>query len=106
MRSRFAILLAIAAVCATTALAGWTSDSLVTGGPGVYRIFLAHNNAHKVVFGTDRVGHLVWQGGPTADHAFGIWYNRYSPGSGSQPGKWGADFAVVPYSSKKKVAHA
>jgi len=106
MRSRFAMLLAIAAVCATTASAGWTSDSLVTGSTGVYRTFLSYNCAHKVVFGTDGVGHVVWQGGPFTNSFEGIWYNRYSPGSGSQAGRWGADFAVAPYSSKKKVAYA
>jgi len=107
MRSKFAILLAIAAVCVTTASAGWTSDSLVTGSPGVWRTFIWQNYAHKVVFGTDGVGHLVWQGGPTSVSGYvGIWYNRYNPGSGGQKGYWGADFAVAPYSTKKKVSYA
>ena len=107
MRSKFAILLAVAAVCVTTASAGWTSDSLVTGSPGVWRTFIWQSYAHKVVFGTDGVGHLVWQGGPTSVNSYvGCWYNRYNPGSGSQPGYWGADFAVAPYSTKKKVSYA
>ncbi|MBM3332943.1 hypothetical protein FJY68_14045 [candidate division WOR-3 bacterium] len=66
MRSRFAIALAIAAVCVTTAWAGWTSDALVTGSQNVLRTLNGDNSAHKVVFGTDGVGHLVWQGGPVS----------------------------------------
>jgi hypothetical protein len=105
MRSKFAMLLGIAAVCVTTAWAEWTSESLVTGSTGVSR-YMDGNNTHKVVFGTDGVGHLVWQGGPSANPYVGVWYNRYNPGSGSRPGYWGADFAVAPYSAKKKVTYA
>jgi hypothetical protein len=62
MRSKFAMLLGIAAVCVTTAWAGWTSESLAAGSQ-MWRTLL-YNYTHKVVFGTDGVGHLVWSGGP------------------------------------------
>jgi len=105
MRSKFAILLAIAAVCVTTAWADWTSESLVTGGSGVTRQLLIANQ-RKLVYGTDGVGHLVWEGGPLSlnpyPYNFGIWYNRYNPGSGGRPGSWTADFAIAPAPKKSQ----
>jgi len=80
----------------TAASAGWTSDSLVTGSTGVWRYLRGRSSLHKVVFGTDRVGHLVWEGGPKSDAHPRIWYNRYNPGSGGRPGSWAADFRVAP----------
>jgi len=106
MRSRFAMLLAIAVVCVTTAWATWTSESLVTGSPNMARELAQWNCAHKVVFGTDGVGHLVWSGGPYPPTYHGVWYNRYNPGSGNQPGYWGADFAVAPKGKKENVGRA
>jgi hypothetical protein len=100
------ILLAIAAVCVTTARAGWTSDSLVTGSPGVWRELYIPNNFHKVVFGTDGVGHLVWSGGPSNLPYPGVWYNRYNPGSGNRQGYWTADFGVAPYKKNVQVANS
>jgi len=82
----------------TTAWAGWTSDSLATGSLCVTRQ-MGESNRHFLVYGTDRVGHLVWQGGPLSNpypYNLGIWYNRYNPGSGSKPGYWTSDFAIDP----------
>jgi hypothetical protein len=104
MRSKFAMLLAIAAVCATTAWAGWTSESLVTHSPNMMRELSVHNFAHKVVFGTDGVGHLVWEGGPyPTSTPHGVWYNRYNPSSGNRPGYWGDDSAAAPPKTKPRV---
>ena len=87
MRSKLAILLAIAAVCATAVWADWTPEALVTGDTSINHE-LWWNNGHKVVFGTDGVGHLVWFGGT------GIWYNRYNPPSQGLPGYWTPDFPI------------
>jgi hypothetical protein len=109
MRSKFAMLLAIAAVCVTTAWADWTSESLVTGSQPVTRQMLGSNH-HFLVYGTDGVGHLVWQGGPLSlnpyPYNFGIWYNRYNPGSGSRPGSWTTDFAIDPAPKKSSSLRA
>ena len=71
MRTKFAILLAIAAVCVTTAWAGWAAEELITSNGG----FLGFPNGHRVVVATDGVRHLVWYGG----------YKRYYPGTGWTP---------------------
>lgn len=77
MRSRFAVLLAIVAVCVTTAWASWTPEALVIGGSA--RHSLLGNGGNKLVFGPDGVGHLIWRG------ASGNWCNRYDPLSGWKP---------------------
>ena len=105
MRSRFAMLLAIAVVCVTTAWATWTSESLVTGSPNMARELAQWNCAHKVVFGTDGVGHLVWSGGPYPPTYHGVWYNRYNPGSGGQPGYWMADLDIAPLGKREPQAY-
>ncbi len=90
MRSRFAILLAIAAVCVTTAWAVWTPEALVTSDPGGRNTYA--NNGHKAVYGAGGVGHLVWAGP-------GIGSNRYDPSSG-----WGADYQVSQTGGEPSVA--
>ena len=71
MRTKFAILLAIAAVCVTTAWAGWSAEELITSNGG----FLGFPNGHRIVVATNGVRHLVSAG----------YYNRYYPGSGWTP---------------------
>jgi len=82
MRSRFAILLAVAAVCVTAAWAEWTPEVLVTDGGSSSRT-LYFNNSRKLVFAPDGVGHVIWHG----DGRIGC--NRYDPLSG-----WDTDYQV------------
>jgi hypothetical protein len=91
MRSRFAILLAVAVVCVTTALASWTPEAMVTGDST--QRDLNQRQGRKLVFDTDGVGHLIWHG------SSGIWCNRYNPGSG-----WSADYQVSPTGSLPAIA--
>jgi hypothetical protein len=105
MRTKFAVALAIAAVCVTTAMADWTSDSLVTGSDSVW-IYFYGNWTHKLVYGTDGVGHLVWHGNPSGQPYCQVWYNRYNPGSGNKPGYWTANYCVTPPGKKEKAMRA
>ncbi len=82
MRSGFAILLAIAAVCATTASAGWAPEERVTNNKTDNDLRL--NNGHKVVVATNGVRHMVWSSGS------GLSYKRYYPGSG-----WTSDYKLT-----------
>ena len=74
MRTKFAMLLAIAAVCVTTAWAGWGPEQQVTTNSRNVN-FLGFPNGHRVVVATDGVRHLVFQG----------YYKRYYPGPGWTP---------------------
>lgn len=84
MRTKFAILLAVAVVCVTTAWAAWpeeyqitnTTDSSSTG----------YGNGHKVVFAASGVGHLVWVT-HNAKNVYALHYKRYYPSTAS----WTAD---------------
>ncbi len=92
MRTKFAILLAVASVCVTSVWADWTPEVLVTSGGSADRS-LYPNNGKKVVFGPDGVGHLIWHGGG------GIGCNRYGPVSG-----WTPDFQVSPTGDQPSIA--
>jgi len=91
MRSRFAILLALAVVCVTTAWASWTPAVLVTSGSEGRSIY--GNNARKLVFASDGIGHVTWAAGGR------IGCNRFEPSSG-----WAADFQVTPTGDFTSVA--
>jgi len=85
MRTKFAVALAIAAVCVTTAWAAWSPESWITGDGSSDRQ-LYPNNGHKLVFGPDGVGHLIWRcylplNAPSA----GVYCNRYNPSTGWTP---------------------
>src|SRR5512138_3218028 len=73
MRSRFAMLLAIAVVCVTTAWAGFAPEEQITTSRTGKDLRM--NNGRKVVVAANGVRHLVWSGGA-------VYYNRYYPGSG------------------------
>jgi hypothetical protein len=80
MRTKLAVLLAVAAVCVTTAWAGWyPEEQITTSRTGKD---LRMNNGRKVVIATNGVRHLVWSGGA-------VYYNRYYPQSG-----WTADYKL------------
>ncbi len=83
MRSRFAMLLAIAVVCVTTAWAGWSPEERVTNNK--YANNLGLNTGHKVVIAASGVRHLVWSTGTT-----GVLYKRYYPSSG-----WTSDYKLT-----------
>jgi hypothetical protein len=85
MRSRFAILLAIAVVCVTTAWAAWTPEALIKNDANLYS-----NNGRKAVFGPDGIGHLVYAG---------IGCSRYDPLSG-----WSAPYQVCASGGAPSVA--
>jgi hypothetical protein len=78
MRTKFAIALAIVAVCVTAAWAGWNPEFQVTDNE--HGNSLGTTSAHKVVIGTvgevDSVVHVVWYDYPD------VYYKRYYPGSG------------------------
>jgi hypothetical protein len=74
MRGKFAILLAIAAVCVTTAWAGWGSEQQITANRNNPN-FLGFPNGHRIVVAANGVRHLVFNG----------YYKRYYPGSGWTP---------------------
>jgi hypothetical protein len=82
MRSKFAILLAIAGVCVTTALAGWSPEEQVTKNKSSNDLRL--NNGHKTVVATNGVKHLVWF------TSSGVFYKRCYPGSG-----WTSDYQLT-----------
>jgi hypothetical protein len=82
MRSRFAILLAIAVVCVTTALADWLPEEQVTRNKSSND--LRQNSGHKTVITTNGVRHLVWF------TSSGVFYKRYYPGTG-----WTPDYQVT-----------
>jgi len=85
MRTKFAIALAIAAVCATAAWAAWTPESKITGDGSSDRQ-LHPSNGHKLVFGPDGVGHLIWwRYLPLNAPSAGVYCNRYNPSSGWTP---------------------
>jgi hypothetical protein len=90
MRTKFAILLAIAAVCVTTALASWSPEALITGNSAGRSLY--NNNGRKAVFGPDGVGHLIWDGG-------GVGCNRYDPLTG-----WASDYQISPTGSYPAIA--
>jgi hypothetical protein len=81
MRTKFAIALAVAVVCVTTAWAGWDPEARITGDNSTARSFCL-NYGHSVVFGPDGVGHLVWD-------SPGVGCNRYN-----QPGGWTPDYQI------------
>ena len=90
MRTKFAVLLAMAAVCVTTALADWTPEVLVTGSSSGRSIY--SNNGQKLVFASDGIGHVIWGGG-------GVGCNRYDPASG-----WGPDYQVSQSGGEPSIA--
>jgi hypothetical protein len=95
MRSRFAILLAIAVVCATIAWASWTPEALVTSGSDERG--LGSDNSRKLAFASDGVGHLVWH--TSLPTAAGVYCNRYDPGTG-----WASDYQISPTGSRPAIA--
>jgi hypothetical protein len=82
MRTKFAIALAIAAICVATAWASWPAEAWITGGGSDTRGLCAYNG-HSVVFGPDGIGHLMWEGQ-------GVGCSRYNPISG-----WTTDYQVT-----------
>jgi len=92
MRSKFAMLLAIVAVCATTAWASWTAESLITADPAKDHQF----GGRTMVFASDGVGHAVWW--RTVNGA-GIYCHRYNAGSG-----WTPDYQVNPIGLGARIA--
>jgi hypothetical protein len=81
MRSRFAILLAIAAVCVTTAWADWAPEQQITNNKSSNDLRM--NNGHRIVVATDGVRHLVWSKG-------GVYYKRWYPTTG-----WTSDYQLT-----------
>lgn len=81
MRSRFAILLAIAVVCVATAWAGFAPEEQITTSRAAKDLRMY--NGRKVVIASNGVRHLVWNDGSA------IYYNRYYPQSG-----WTADYKL------------
>ena len=78
MRTKFAIALAIVAVCVTAAWAGWNDEFQITDNGLTNRT--GGTGAHYAVIGEGGVVHVVW----TVDQASGdyLYYKRYYPGSG------------------------
>jgi hypothetical protein len=74
MRTKFAIALAIVAVCVTAAWAGWNDEFQVTDNE--LENWTGATAAHTVVIGDGGVVHMVWFVGDDA------YYKRYYPGSG------------------------
>jgi hypothetical protein len=78
MRTKFAIALAIVAVCVTAAWAGWNVEFQVTDNN--LENWTGWTSAHKVVIGAvgdvDGVVHMAWYVGGD------VYYKRYFPGSG------------------------
>jgi hypothetical protein len=91
MRSRFAILLALAVVCVTTAWAEWTPEVMITGSD------TTDHAAPGLVFASDGVGYLVWH--TTLRGPKGVYYNRYNPGVG-----WAPDHQLSPTGSQPHIA--
>ena len=81
MRTKFAILLAIAAVCVTTVWAGWAKEQQITSNK--YCNDLHYPTGHRVAIAANGVRHLVWEA-----NGF-VYYKRYYPTSG-----WTADLKL------------
>jgi len=79
MRTKFAILLTIAAVCVTTAWAGWSPEGQITSNR--LNNDLRVNINHKVVVASNGVRHLVWFDGKQTT----VYYKRYYTSSGWTP---------------------
>jgi len=77
VRARFAVLFLVAAAFAATALGAWTDEVRISTNSDSNETYLT--NGHKVVFGSDGVGHVVWWGSKTGNR---VYYARYYPGSG------------------------
>jgi hypothetical protein len=92
MRSRFAVLLAVAIVCVTTAVAGWSPEQQVTNNNTTNS--LGHYNTRNIVVAANGVRHLVWTRG-------GIYYKRWYPATG-----WTPDYELttIKYSSGPAIA--
>ena len=93
MRTKFAIALAIVAVCVTAAWAGWDPEFQITdnrskNSPGIL------TRTHYAAIGEGGVVHLVWYiSGADADD---VYYKRYWPGNGwSEELKIGEDLGGV-----------
>ncbi|MBN2465103.1 T9SS type A sorting domain-containing protein [candidate division WOR-3 bacterium] len=92
MRTKFAVALAIVAVCATAAWAGWNDEFQITDREGRLS---GLSLAHKVVIGDGGVVHLVWRVG-SAGGGKDVYYKRYWPGDGwSEELKIGEDEGLV-----------
>jgi len=93
MRTKFAVLLAIAAVCVTTTWAGWAPEERVTTNTN-YCNMLCSPAGHSVVATSGGVRHLVWAArdlGHGGDQLYTATYKRYYPGSG-----WTRDLQLPP----------
>jgi hypothetical protein len=73
VRTKFAILLAIAAVCVTTAWAGWANEEQITANRLDNSTRLP--GGHRMVISSNGVRHLVWPNGS-------VYYKRYYPSTG------------------------
>jgi hypothetical protein len=93
MRSSFAMLLAIAAVCVTTAWAGWSNEQQITKNKTAN--YLDMPSGHRVVVANNGVRHLVWDG------SSGVYYKRYYPVSG-----WTPDFKFSSISNSRRPSIA
>lgn len=84
MRTKFAILLAVAVVLTSTAWGAWTDEVKITANKDSNETYFT--NGHKVVFGSNGVGHVVWCGTKKKNT---VYYARYYPSSG-----WGEQLVL------------
>jgi hypothetical protein len=91
VRTKFAILLAIAAVCVTTAWAGWANEEQVTRNRKLND--LRFNTGDRTVIASNDVRHLVW----TLDGK--VYYKRWYPGTG-----WTSDYQLSKSGSWPSIA--
>ena len=84
VRTKFAILLAVAVVCVTAAW-GWTPEVPITNNR--LENYTSYNNGHKVVYDRNGFGHLVWHD----NKGEAVYYKRYDPNTG----RWSKDLQLA-----------
>ena len=85
MRLKLVTLLAVAGLFAALS-ANWGPEAAITSNRLENSTF---GPAHKVVYGTDGVGHLVWTGGGNVGQP-AVYYKRYYPKTG-----WTSDYKLA-----------